>query len=726
VSAPESTAAAGLGSLADHPDLDRWVQFLPPDRVVVRTGKVELGQGLRTTLTVLAAEELGLAPEQVEVAEAVTGQAPEEGFTAGSRSTMTSGVGLRQACAQVRGILARRAAARLGLDAAQLRVDGGWVHAPDGRRVDYWTLAADGPLGPASLEPSPLRPPEARRLVGRPARRVDLPAKLTGEVGAFLADLRLPALRYARVLRGPRPGSRPVGPLPERVGDAQVVRCGNLLALVAEREGDAHLAMEALAAEVRFEGGLPWPDTDPADPASMVAGEVARYRVEDGIAAPGPPPPLQHQAADRLLRTRYRRGFLLHGSIGPSAACARFDGQHLEVWTHSQGIGPLRQSLADALGLAPEALTVRHHDGPGCYGHNGADDVALDAALVARALPGRPVLLRWTRAQEHRQEPLGPAMVVEISAGLGPDGRVRSWQEDVWTYPHNARPVPAPGASRLLGALDLDPPLPPAGPVPMLHHEAGGHRNATPAYQLGRHQLVEHLVTSAPALRTSALRSLGAHLNVVAIEGAMDELAALAGADPLTFRLDHLPDPRARAVLEAAVALAGGLEAPGGLDAPGRGLGFARYENTMAYVACVAEVTVDPRDGQVRAQRLWLAADAGEPIDPDGLVNQLEGGAIQATSWTLKEEARVGPDGPLAADWADYPILRFSEVPEVRTVLLGQPDQPPLGAGEAACGPVAAAVVNATAHATGARFRDLPLRPERVLAVLDTLLRSED
>ncbi|HEV7759004.1 MAG TPA: molybdopterin cofactor-binding domain-containing protein, partial [Acidimicrobiales bacterium] len=366
----------------------------------------------------------------------------------------------------------------------------------------------------------------------------------------------------------------------------------------------------------------------------------------------------------------------------------------------------------------------------GCYGHNGADDVALDAALVAVADPGRPVSLKWTRADEHRWEPAAPAMSVTIEASLDDDGRVCSWQHDVHSYPHIGRPFPGDEASGLLASWDLDSPWPRPELRPTRGFHSGGYRNADPLYRVGEgaaKQVVEHFVADSP-LRTSSTRSLGAFANVFAIESFVDELAEAAGRDPVAFRLDHLDDPRAREVIEAAVELAGGLEAPGGLDAPGRGLAFARYENVKAYCAVVAEVTVDARTGEVAVRRGWMAADAGEIIDPDGLTNQLEGGFVQAASWTLKEQVDLADDhdGPAGTrrpgDWESYPILRFSETPELATRLLERPDRRVLGAGEASTGPTAAAIANAVFQATGARLRHLPLRPPRVQAALQALL----
>ena len=723
-----------LGSLAGTPDLDRWVAVQADGTIVVRSGKVELGQGIRTALTAIAADELGVHPDRITVTGAATGEAPNEGVTAGSGSIEQSGLAVRQACAHARAQLLQRAAQRLGAPAEQLTVEDGVVAAVDGRQVTYAELAADGPFGFTVEEPAEILPAEDRRWVGRGVRRVDLPAKVRGEP-SFVHDLRLPGLRYARVIRPPRPGATLVdaGLAPSLRDGVDVVQRGSFLAVVADREPDVVRGADFAHRYSTWEGGgeLP-PGLD--DPATLAANVRTSTAIVDGFAVVDDPgPPLTHDGAAQLLEATYVKPFVLHGSIGPSAAVAHLEGgvpweggshgDRLHVWSHSQGVELLRYSLAEALDLDPERVSVRHLDGAGCYGHNGADDAAMDAATVALALPGTPIALSWTRADEHGWEPQSPAMVVRLSAGLDDGNRITSWQHDTFSYPHGARPRPTgnPTVSGLLASWSFDPPSTFPEPSPPAGFHSGAHRNAGPLYRFdGERRVLSHLVDGP--VRTSSTRGLGAFGNVFAIESFMDELAAAAGVDPVTFRLDHLDDERGRDVIEAVVDLAGGLTAPGGLDAPGRGCAFSRYENMKAYVAMIVEVEVVARTGEVRLTHAWIAADAGEVIDPDGLVNQLEGGLVQAASWTLRERVEHGPDGVTSLDWDSYPILRFSDVPEVETRLLDRPGRRSLGAGEATTGPTPAAIANAVFQATGARIRELPMHPDRVKAALSALL----
>jgi CO/xanthine dehydrogenase Mo-binding subunit len=401
----------------------------------------------------------------------------------------------------------------------------------------------------------------------------------------------------------------------------------------------------------------------------------------------------------------------MHGSIGPSAAIALYDAQVLKVWTHSQGIFPLRLALADVLGLAEDKIHLVHVPGAGCYGHNGADDVALDAALAARAVPGRPIMLKWERADEHAWEPFGSAMQIELQASLDDTGRVIYWNHETFSDTHMSRPSAHRENSRLLAAWHLQSPrpAPPVKPTPGFH--TGIHRNADPIYDFADRRVVKHLVHDLP-LRVSALRSLGAYANVFAIESFMDELAHFRDMDPLEFRLAHLSDNRARAVLEAATSKANsGFSSAD--DGHGRGLAVARYKNSKCYVAVVIDLIVDDY-GAIQLLRAVIAADAGQIVDPDGLRNQLEGGLIQSASWTLKEQVKFDEKGIVSRDWESYPILTFAEVPEIETVLIDHQDCPFLGSGEATQGPTAAAIGNAIFDSVGLRLRRIPFTQDRV------------
>jgi len=395
--------------------------------------------------------------------------------------------------------------------------------------------------------------------------------------------------------------------------------------------------------------------------------------------------------------------------MAPSCAIARWDGDSVTVWCHSQGIFLLRAAIADGLGLAAGQVTVHYVEGAGVYGQNGADDVALDAVLLARAVPGRAVRVQWTREDEMCWPPMGPAMLARLSAGLDAGGRIVTWRQDVWSNGFMGRPTMG-GDPRLLALTHRagGRPMPPAPDGPPANW-MGASRNAVPGYDIPGLRVTRHRLLDMP-IRTSSLRSLGAHLNVFAIESFMDELAAAAGADPIAYRLAHLTDPRARQVLTEAASMAG-WDTWVRRDGIGYGAGVARYSGIAGYCAAVAEVEADT---DIRVRRLWLAVDVGRVINPDGVINQVEGGAVQSASWTLREQVRFDRERIISTGWDSYPILRFTDTPEVMVRVLDAPGEAEVGAGEVAQGPVAGAIGNAVADAAGVRVRDLPLTRERV------------
>jgi CO/xanthine dehydrogenase Mo-binding subunit len=421
-------------------------------------------------------------------------------------------------------------------------------------------------------------------------------------------------------------------------------------------------------------------------------------------------------AAVKTHTATYRKPYLAHASIGPSCAVAGLVDNVWTVWSHTQGPYPLRGDLAKVTGIPIERVRVIHAQGAGCYGHNGADDVALDALLMSVATEGRIVKVQWMRDDEFMYEPFGSAMEMTVNAGLDAGGSIVNWQYDVWTCPHNMRPG-NPRGMNLLAAGHLAMPFARPRPVEAALPAGGGDRNAVPCYEFPNQRIVDHFITEMP-LRTSALRTLGGFGNVFAHESFMDELAHLAGADPVAFRLKHLADERGRAVLEAAARKAGWQERARSDGTHGRGVAYSRYETIKAYVAVVVDITVDRASGAVKVHRVTAAVDAGQIINTDGLTNQIEGGIIQGTSWTLKEAVKFSRETVTTRDWLSYPILTFTEAPAVDVVLLDRPEQRSLGAGEASQGPTPAAIANAIFHATGARLRDLPFTPERVRAAI--------
>jgi nicotinate dehydrogenase subunit B len=690
--------------LAANPVLAQWVSVGDDGTISVRVGKVELGQGILTALAQIAAEELDVPLGQVRMLPAHTAEGPDEGLTAGSMSIVEAGPAVRLVCAHTRALFVAEAARRWAVEPGAVRVDAGVFSTASGATTRYGRLAPsvtlDVPADPAVAT----KDPGSFSLVGTSAPRLDLPDKIAGRP-RFIADLRLPGQLFGRVLRPPSPRARLLSVDEAAVGGpVQVVRNGSFLGVVGADETQVDGALDRLrrAATWAEEHDLP----DERDVVTFLRSAPSELLP---VVDDGQPP----AASGRTLTARYSRPYLSHASIATGCGLARWksDGT-LSVWSSSQGVYRLRDAIAQALDLDPDAVVVQHVENAGSYGHNSADDAAFDAVLLARAVPGRPVQVRWSRRDELTWAPFGSAMAVEVSARLDEVGAIDAWTYDVWSQGHTARPGYR-GVPGLLAGGHLERPLPaPPATDPSDVSGGGTTRNSVPVYDVGSRCIRGHRVESA-SIRSSALRALGAHMNVFSIESFVDELAGAAERDPLEYRMAHLSDDRARAVLTTAATAAGwGEPLPEGR---GRGIGVARYKGRGAYCAVVAEVEAEH---DIRVRRLTIAVDVGRVVNPDGVRLQIEGGAIQATSWTLKEQVRFDRRRITSEDWETYPILRFSEVPEVEVHLVDRPDLPSAGAGEAAQGPTAGAIANAVAAAIGVRVRDLPLTPEAVTAAI--------
>lgn len=718
----EGGAAPGVvrpdlpGSLKSNPHLDSWIHIRPDGHTTVFSGKAELGQGIRTALLQVAAEELDMRPGQIEFITADTARTPDEGLTAGSHSMMDGGTALANAAANVRMLLSRQAARIWNLPPEQVTTSGeGHVIGPQGRKAAYGELAARLSLSIEAIADAPRRKPSEYRTMGKDYPRVDIPAKVTG-AEAYVQDLRLPGMLHARVVRGPSYGTRLTNPPLDTVrampGVVAVIENGSFIAVVARKEWQAIQAMRVAqeAGFVRENPPLPV-GIGSRRLLSLPSREIIVLDTHDG-----PKPSV------RTVRGEFSRPWYSHGSIGPSCAVALARDGELTLWSHSQGVFDMHRAVAQLLGLPPEKVRCIHSPSAGCYGQNGADDVTAEAGIIAMALPGHPIRLQWMREQEFGWEPCGCGMVTRVEASIGPDRRIAHWTYEVWSNSHNNRPVKAGGYAV---AQQVDPPFPmqEAKPIPM--PEGDGDRNANPLYVFNNMDVRYHFVPDMP-LRVSALRSLGAHLNIFTLESMLDDLAFEAGVDPLDFRLAHMQDERARAVMIEAARRFGWNRRPAGDGRRGCGMAFARYKNIGAYCALAMEIEVDRDTGAITVNRVSAAVDAGQPASPDGIRNQVEGGIIQSLSWAMFEEVTYDPAKRTSFDWGTYPILRFQQVPGMIEVhVMDRPGQPFLGAGETSQGPTSAALANAIRDATGRRMRDMPLTPEKVKATIGLLYPAD-
>ena len=705
---PAQTPPGLPTDLARNPQLDSWIEISPDGGVMLSTGKVELGQGVLTALGQICADELDIELNRLVIRSGDTRYCPREGPTAGSLSMPEGGTAVRMAAAEVRHILLELAARRLGAPMAGLTTASGVIHdGSSDRSLGYGEIVGFEPLKRQATGAVAPKRPDQHRYIGRSIPRRDLPAKILGQA-IFVQDYKAPTLVHGRIVRQPSYGAS-LQSVDESValrmpGVLKVVRDGDFLGVVAEREWTAIRAAKALAASAAWRESAELP----ADPWAWLVAQPSQDTAIKSTPRPGGGP-----AAARTLEASYRRPYQMHASIGPSCAVATLTAEGLLIHTHSQSVFETAEAIAKMLGLPTDKVVARHMNGSGCYGHNGADDVAADAALLARALPGKAVRVVWSRADEHGWEPYGAAMLTRVRAGVDPKGDVLDWSYELWSTSHGTRPSGDPG--NLLAGRSLATPF----PMPVTRNPGGPNyaadRNAIPLYDFPGQSVTTHFVTAMP-VRVSSHRSLGAYANVFSIESFMDELAHAAGVDPVQYRLRQLRDPRAQAVIQAA-AKGFGWDGWTGGTGRGRGVAFARYKNLATYLAVCLEVEVDPSTCEPRVRRAVIAADSGEIVNPDGLKNQLEGGLIQALSWSLKEAVAYDARRITSRDWASYPILRFSEVPQVEVTLIDRPGEPFLGAGEAAQGPAAAALANAIFDACGARLRELPLTAQRIAAM---------
>jgi CO/xanthine dehydrogenase Mo-binding subunit len=713
--APESIGKAdGPGlphDMIKNPMLSSWLRINSDGTVTLLIGKVELGQGNRTAIAQVCAEELGVDFGRLQIIAGDTKLCPDEGVTSGSSSMPDGATAVKYASAEVREILFGLAATKLGQPAETMKVKDGSVTAANGKTTTYWDLVIGKALDVKATGNPKLKDPATYTIEGTSVPRLDIPPKIEGgEI--FIQDMHPEGAVYGMVARPPNYRSKLIsidtGLIEKMPGVIKVVHNGSFLGVIAKTKDEAMAAAAALGTAGKWQvphdmignaGIYEWLLKAPSKP------QVIHEQKRSGNAAPA-----------KTVEATYHRPYVMHGSIGTSAAIAQLgsDGV-MTIHTHSQSVWQTADAIAKMLKVTPDKVRCIHTQGSGCYGHNMADDAAADAALLAAAVPGMIVKLQYTRAQEHQWEPYGSAMVIKIKAGVDGNGNVLDWETDIWSTSHATRPGGVAG--NLLSARYLDPPFQQPTPKDIPGPNYGSARNAIPLYEFPGQTITTHFVSEMP-IRVSSTRSLGAYANVFALETFIDELARDANVDPIEYRLRFLKDDRARAVLKKAADLFGWSKYQRKPN-QGRGIAFARYKNHAALTAVAMEVRVIPRNGRVQVLRVSVADDSGQVVNPNGIANQMEGAVIQSLSWTLKEEVRFSDSAILSADWASYPILTFQEVPHIDVAVINQPGMPFLGTGEAGQGPTAAAVTNAIYDAVGVRLRTLPLTPDRVKAALN-------
>ncbi|MDX3904883.1 MAG: molybdopterin-dependent oxidoreductase [Pigmentiphaga sp.] len=694
---------------------DVFIAVHADGRVQAFNGHVDLGTGIATALTQLVADELDVEPARVSMILGHTEATPNQGPTIASASIQISAMPLRRAAAQARARLLAWAADALGVAQSELSVADGQVAAASGACISYWTLLQERREHLTLDDTQPLKPPSEHRLVGRRLSRIDIPAKATGQF-TYVHDVRVPGMLHGRVVRPPYAG-RDAGSfvghslvaideasIADIPGVVRLVVEGDFVGIVAEREEQAIRAARRL--RIQWQAPPPVPALEDIEAALRRAPSSPRELASTGDVEAA-------LAGGRTVLARtYVWPYQMHGSIGPSCAVADYRDDRLTVWSGTQNPHMLRIDLDRLFGLGEERIEVIRMEAAGCYGRNCADDVCADAALLSRAV-GRPVRVQLSREQEHVWEPKGAAQLMQVRGALDAHGNLSAYDFQTW-YPSNDAPMLA---LLLTGTVPAEP-----------RTLQMGDRTAVPPYRYGATRIQCH--DMPPLVRAAWLRGVSALPNSFAHECFVDELAHEAGEDPLAFRLRHLDDPRAadllRAVAERAAWRSG---APGSRGQPGpdgklrgRGLAYARYIHSKfpgfgaAWSAWVADVEVDPASGAVAVERVVVGQDTGMVVNPDGVIHQVHGNVIQMVSRVLKERVSFDRAGVASREWGTYPILGFVDVPAIDVVLVPRQDQPPLGAGESASVPGAAAIANALFDATGRRFRQAPFTPAVVRA----------
>ncbi|TPQ28848.1 xanthine dehydrogenase family protein molybdopterin-binding subunit [Bradyrhizobium guangdongense] len=699
-------SVAGVARRTDNTQVDAYLTVNADGTVTVYCGKVDLGQGLRIAIPQIAAEELGIGVDRIKYFEGDTALTPNQGRTAGSTGIQRGGMQIRQAAATARKGLVDLAAQRLNLKPDELTAADGEVRPKAGGAGIAFAALLEGRKFDLKLDPNaPLKDPRSYTIVGKPLPRPDVAAKCLG-TATYIHDLTLPDMLHARVIRPPAIGATLVSVDEDSIKDlagVKVVRIKDFLAVVADDEWTSVRAARSLRAQWSEASNLP-------DQSRLTQSlrEASGAAAETLVAKGAPPSPAPQDA--KALTASYFWPMQSHASLGPSCAVADVSADQATIWTASQGMHDNRVTYARFLGLPLEKVRLIYLEGSGCYGMNGHEDAAADAAILSRAV-GRPVRVQWSRADELGWDPKGPPQLLDLAGSVDAEGKILDWRTEMW-IPQTTKgllniPLLGPQAAGLDNIVGLN-----TGLIS---------QNGDPPYEAAHMQVVVHWLKETP-LRPAPLRSPGKPANCFAVESFMDELAAAARLDPVAFRLRGLKNTRGIELVKRVAAMMKWEPRPspgpnvGAATALGRGISYIHYKHSETLVAMGMEVAVEQASGRIKVERVSCAHDCGQIINPDGVRSQVEGSILQTISRVLMEEVKFDRARVTSVDWAGYPILRFSDVPKIEIELVDRPSEPPLGAGEAACAAVGAALANAVFDATGLRLRTVPFTPERVKA----------
>ncbi|HEX7360674.1 MAG TPA: molybdopterin cofactor-binding domain-containing protein [Bryobacteraceae bacterium] len=728
---PPASADTAQQSVAPPPadKLYAWLAVHPDNTATLFTGKVETGTGVQTALAQIAVEELDFPFDRLRVVMGTTSKTVDQGPSYGSMTVRYAGPQIRHAAAAGRQALLDLAAKHFGVHSNQLVAKEGTISVlgSPGRKITYGKLVdgkrlnieigASGERFGMKVAPKALlKDPSTYTVVGKPIARKDIPDKIMARF-TYVQDVRVEGMLHGRVVRpyGVEATLLSVDEtgLKNIPGFVQVVRRDNFLGVVAETEWAAIQAAAKLGSVLKPSGPdagqakwSNWNGLPQVDRIWETVRKTAEGRNESAVSQGSAA--MAFAYAGRTLKATYKTPFQMHGSIGPSCAVADVKGDRATLWSGTQMPHETRRDMAKLLGIPLDGIEVRWFEASGAYGRNGLEHVVADAAIMSQAV-GRPVRVQWMRWDEHGWEPKEPPIVQDLQGALDDAGHVSAWQHHMW--------IPTTGDTHLIAAALI-------GKPDVTGHTGQGRPAVTYAYDFPNADVACH-GEGRVGLLTAWLRSPAQFETTFAMESFIDELAAATKQDPLAFRLAHLKDPRAIAVLKAAAQKYGWESRPAGVKSdpngkPAHGRGIAWVNRDDSLVATIADVTVDPASGRIKVGRVVVAHDCGLVINPDGLKNQIEGNIIQSISRTLHEEVTFDTAHVTSRDWQGYPILRFEEIPDRIDIVLvnNTPEYLSTGAGEPSTCPTAAVIGNAVFDAIGVRLRQTPFRPDRVKAAM--------
>jgi len=712
--AARSAAAAGPSKAALPPlaaktvapdEVDGFLAIGADGKVTVYSGKVDLGTGVRTAMTQIAAEELSVPLASVEVIQGDTLLTPDQGPTFGSLSIQNGGMQIRQAAATAREALLVRGAEKLGVPLTEVSAKDGRIVAKESS-VAYADLVGGKELA-LKLDPkAPLKDPATYTIVGRSVQRLDIPDKVTARF-MYMQDFKVPGMVHARVVR-PAALKASLLSVDDREarkvpGFVATVRKGDFLAVVARTEWGAIKAAEAVKASWSDWEGLPdqsklWEHVR----STKIVRDDVLQKVGDSAEA---------LKTGKAVSATYDFAVHTHGSIGPSCAVAEVKHGKITCWTASQQTHLLVKQIALMLSIPEQDVRCIYIEGSGCYGRNGHEDAAADAVMIAKEI-GKPVRVQWSRADEHGWDPKGPPTLLDFRAALDAGGMPLAWESEIF-IPDRPPKFAVPLVAAQLAGLPAD-----------VAHPGSIHQSLAIPYGIPNIKATAHTLAETP-FRPSWIRTPGRLQNTFGNESFIDECAAAAGADPIVYRRKLIGgDRRGLDLLDRLVAVSAwkprsrDAARTGGDVAVGRGVSYTHYELVRTYVGAVADVEVERSTGAVRVKRFFVAHDCGQIINPDGLRNQIEGNVMQTVSRTLVEQVTFDRGKVTSIDWVTYPILTFPDLPDVKIDLIDRPNEKPWGAGEPTTAIVPAAIANAIFDATGARLRSVPFTPQKVLAAM--------